>query len=316
MLLRRVRAVKPNFLYERHAMFNFTGVAVSRLTGIPIVLEVNSPFSIEQKRDGEIRALKLAMWMERATCNAATKVIVVSTPLKRILIQLGVRQEKLLLVPNGVNLRHFRATGEGDRLRRSLGLEGSVVIGFIGWFRNWHGLLTLVEVYNQGNLRSLGAKLLLIGDGPAMPELRRFVGAHNLERDVIFMGPLAHEEMHRCAELIDVAVQPAANEYCCPMKILEYMAMAKPIVAPRQENICELLEEGKDALLFDPGDPAGLGEALRRIVQDEELRREMGRNAVRKIENRGYLWTRNAEAVVEIVRSSREQGRSVVAVLI
>src|ERR1022692_911369 len=46
-------------------------------------------------------------------------------------------------------------------------------------------------------------------------------------------------------DLIDIAVQPAANEYCCPMKILEYMALGKPIVAPRQENIQDLLREGE-----------------------------------------------------------------------
>ena len=307
ILWRHTRRMKPDFIYERYAMFNFAGVAVAYLMGIPIVMEVNSPFAIEQQRDGEIRAVKLALWMERVICNAATKVIVVSTPLKRIMTGLGVKEERLALVPNGVNLGQFGAAEaeEDEDLGTPLGLEESVVIGFIGWFRNWHGLTTLLEAYDREHLSDLGAKVLLIGDGPMMPQLRRYVTTHNLERDVIFTGPLPHEEMHRYARLMDVAVQPAANEYCCPMKILEYMAMAKPIVAPRQENICELLEDGKDALLFEPGDPKSLGTALRKITGDRQLRKEMGKNAARAILEREYLWTRNAEMVVEMMRLSQ-----------
>lgn len=302
MLLRRALVLQPDFLYERYSMFNFTGVIVSKLLRIPLVLEVNSPFSIEMTRDKDIRATGFAIWTERVICNAATRVIVVSMPLKRILVKLGVAEERLAVMQNGVNLQHFRVTGETAPLRTRLGLMNVIAIGFIGWFRNWHGLGMLLETYCREELWKYGAKLLLIGDGPAMGELRQYVSDHQLQDKVVFTGPLAHEEMNRYAELIDIAVQPAANEYCCPMKILEYMAMGKPTVGPRQENICELIDDGKEGLLFQPENAKELGQALLRLVQDEPLRREMGVRAGRAIHEKGLLWTRNAERVVQMVK--------------
>jgi glycosyltransferase involved in cell wall biosynthesis len=108
--------------------------------------------------------------------------------------------------------------------------------------------------------------------------------------------------MPRYLDLVDIAVQPAANEYCCPMKILEYMALAKPIVAPRQPNIQEVLREGeqveeKEARFFEPGNVRSLAAALRAVAADGERARRMGARAREAITARGYLWTVNAARV-------------------
>ena len=174
----------------------------------------------------------------------------VSTPLRRILEQAGVRPEKIMVMPNGVCLQHFQPASASVELRQRLGLAGQTVIGFVGWFRQWHGLEMLLEAFQRSGLGRQRVKVLMIGDGPAMPELREFTADKGLTEHVIFTGPLPHAEVPAYLDLIDIAVQPAANEYCCPMKILEYMALAKPIVAPRQENIQELLRENESACFF------------------------------------------------------------------
>ena len=84
------------------------------------------------------------------------------------------------------------------------------------------------------------------------------------------------------------------------MKILEYMGLAKPLVAPRQPNIEEIVREGVEAELSTPGDEADLARALARVVADPQLRRTMGENALQAIYDRGFLWTRNAEQVVKM----------------
>jgi glycosyltransferase involved in cell wall biosynthesis len=121
---------------------------------------------------------------------------------------------------------------------------------------------------------------------------------------VIFTGPLPHAKVPPYLDLIDIAVQPAANEYCCPMKILEYMALGKPIVAPRQENIQDLLREGEEALFFTPGDAASMADALTTLVNNREEAARMGRKGREAIEGRGYLWTENARKVAEIVEGA------------
>jgi glycosyltransferase involved in cell wall biosynthesis len=289
------------FIYERYSLFNFTGVFVARLLRIPIVLEVNCPFALEQMRDREIRAYRFAAWTERIICNAADSAIVVSSPLRQIMEESGVRPDKLVVLPNGINLENFRRDLDTSELRRRLKLEGKTVIGFVGWFRNWHGLDKLLQAFHRANLGPRGGRLMLIGDGPEMGNLQTYVRANGLDEHVVFTGPLAHEQVPAHVSLIDIAVQPAANEYCCPMKILEYMGMGKPIVAPRQANIVELIQDGEQGYLFDPGDVAGMASALERMMTDRETTAVMGRRSLETIFERGLLWSRNAEKVVELI---------------
>jgi len=309
LLAARIIGRKVDLFYERYSLFNFTGVAVARLLRVPLVLEVNSPFALEQKRDGHIRTFRFAQWTERVICNSATLVVAVSGPLKRILTDAGVAPSKIAVMPNGVNLDHFQAHTDSAGLRSSLGLEGKVVIGFIGWFRNWHGLDILLTAFHQSATLREHAALLLIGDGPAMPQLREFVGDHGLQESVVFTGPLPHQKVPPYLDLVDIAVQPAANEYCCPMKIIEYMALAKPIVGPRQENVEELLHDGSEALLFTPRDAASMGSVLTELVNDPARRAAMGAQAREAIERRGFTWHHNAQRVVELVRKNRAQGQ-------
>ena len=300
MLLWETLRHRTEFLYERYSLFNFTGGMVAKVCGIPIVLEVNSPFALEQVRDGDIRLLRMAAWAERAILNLATRVVVVSTPLARMLVEVGVRPERIEVMTNGVRLEQFVPRQQSEDLRRSLGLRpGERAIGFVGWFRRWHGIELLLDAFRRSGLGKEGVRLMLIGDGQAMAELREAVRTKRLTDSVIFAGPVPHARMAQYLDLIDIAVQPSANEYCCPMKILEYMALAKPIAAPRQENIREILREGDEALLFTPGDARSLTEALRALASDEAMARRMGERARQAIVERRYLWKANAQRVIE-----------------
>jgi glycosyltransferase involved in cell wall biosynthesis len=153
----------------------------------------------------------------------------------------------------------------------------------------------------------------LVGDGPAMPDLKNYVEKHFLQESVLFTGPVKHSDVPDYLDLVDIAVQPAAIEYCSPMKILEYMALGKCIVAPRQENIQELLREGEEAQFFKPWDAESMTEALTSIVLDPTKAREMGRRAREAIDTRGYLWSSNARRVTtmaeEMIQSVNHNGR-------
>src|SRR5215467_14891036 len=302
LLLWRVLRFRPDFIYERYALFNFAGAITAKLCRVPLVLEVNSPFALEQARDNEIKATRFAGWAEARICNMATRVIVVSTPLARLMAAAGVAADKIEVMPNGVCLDDFRPQPNDIDLRRALGLVGQVVIGFVGWFRNWHGLEVLVDAFYRSGLDRKGVKLLLVGDGPVMPALRRFVHTHSLTDSVLFTGPLPHSEVPRYLNLIDIAVQPAANEYCCPMKLLEYMALAKPMVVPRQENITVLVREHEDACFFTPGDTDSLRSALMELVADAALRARVGRNSHAALQKRGYLWENNARRIIGTIQ--------------
>ncbi len=307
-LLAKIYAGRIDFIYERYSLLNFCGVLAARLSRRPIVLEVNSPFALEQHQHREIRAIRFSNWTERVISNAATRVIVVSGPLRRIMADNGIRESKLLLMPNGVNLEHLRRADETPALRKRLGLEGKVVIGFAGWFREWHGLEFLIEAFAASGLAARGAALLLIGDGPIAPGLRALAAKLGIGHAVVFTGPVPHEVVPPYLNLMDIAVQPAANAYCCPIKILEYMGIGRAIVAPRQENVSELLGDGQEALLFEPGDSGALVRALSALIENPELRTRLGNQAFQAIERRGLLWVSNAARVIDSLAAQASPG--------
>src|SRR5262249_6955301 len=155
-----------------------------------------------------------------------------------------VPSEQVVVMTNGVDHDTFNPAVSGAEVRRKHDLGDRLVIGFVGWFRKWHGLELLLEAYHAARLAERGARLVLVGEGPARPDHDSSVSAHGLGRDVVFTGPVDHLHIPAYVAAMDVAVQPSAPEYACPMKIVEYMAMAKCVVAPDQPNIREILRAG------------------------------------------------------------------------
>ena len=95
----------------------------------------------------------------------------------------------------------------------------------------------------------------------------------------------------------DVALQPDVVDYASPLKLFEYLALGRAIVAPDRPNIREVLENGKNSLLFDPAVPGALTESVERLCVDTELRYSLGEAARSTIEEKGFTWENNARRV-------------------
>ena len=137
---------------------------------------------------------------------------------------------------------------------------------------------------------------------PARADLERFVSEHALGRHVVFTGPVHHEDIAGYIAAMDVAVR--APEYACPMKIIEYMAMARCVVAPDQPNIREVNDDGRNGLRFTAGDENALEVVLLRAIGDSAPRRALGKNALETVFSRGFLWATNAERAVRLAREA------------
>ena len=150
---------------------------------------------------------------------------------------------------------------------------------------------------------------------PALREMR--AASPDLERRVVLCGPVPRGEIESALAAFDVAVQPAVTPYACPMKILEYMAAGRAIVAPGSANVRELLESGETALLcpggVNPANPEArdLGAAVLALARDGELRARLGEAARASLLQRGYLWEENARRVEELVESARRPAAAV-----
>jgi glycosyltransferase involved in cell wall biosynthesis len=206
-------------------------------------------------------------------------------------------------MPNGADPEIFHPDISGKGCRCRYGLDGKVVIGFTGILRPWHGLDLLLRAFEQLSYEYSGLHLLIVGDGPARADLERWIVSKDLSRQVTITGRQPYNMISQFVAAMDIAVSPRATSYASPMKILEYMAMGKAIVAPDMENICDLLHHRQDAILFPPENIEGLVGGLRQLIREPVLRVSLGHEARRRIEME-RTWLHNAQRVIQLVENA------------
>jgi len=303
-LEREARADRPDFLYERYAFGNAGGVQAAERLGLPLVLEVNSPMVLELSRTRGLSFPRFAARRETSIFRRATRVCTVTRVLRDMLADMGVERERIFVTPNGVHVEQY-ASPDRDAARAELGLTGGEgpVLGFVGYYRDWHRLDLVVEGLATEELR--GVQLVLVGEGPAEPDLRERAERAGVADRVLFAGARPHTRIPAVLPAFDVALVPAINAYASPLKLHEYMAAGLAIVAPDQPNLREVLEHGESALLVPPGDGDALNAALARLVGDGSLRRRLGRGARAAIGAQDLTWRGNARRVIAAVEASR-----------
>jgi glycosyltransferase involved in cell wall biosynthesis len=286
----------------------FAGALLSRLMGIPLVLEYNASEEFVAKHWEPARFHPWLRLCERVSVKAASLIVVVSNPLKQELVEAGVSEERILVNPNAVDPGLFHPHCGGTKLRRDLGFDSAdIVVCFVGTFSYWHG----VPVLEQAIRRLLDKtqpeceplKFLLVGDGLLAPQLRNALEPYVRQRLVTFTGTIPHESVRVHLDAADIFVSPhipmpgGIPFFGSPTKLFEYMAMGKAIAASALDQIADVLEHGRTALLVKPGDPRELADAVQRLAADEQLRIELGRNA-RETALARHTWRQNARRVL------------------
>lgn len=282
------RRLGAELIYERYALGNTAGLRAARALGIPLLLEVNSPLARERAEHETLVFRRWASHSERRLLQQADRIVCVTRVLSDLIVEAGAPRPRVAVVRNGVDLSRYPApvfrTGP------------QVVIGFVGFVRAWHRVEDLVEALAAPGMPA-GARLLIVGDGPARAEIEARAQRLGLADRVHVTGAVAHEQVPQLVASMDICVQPAATPWAAPLKLPEYMAAARAVVAPDQENLREVLTHGRDCLLFPPGSSAGLREAVVRLACDAGLRERLGRQARATVEREKLTWDGAAERV-------------------
>lgn len=296
-LARLASAHKPDVLYERYNLFFHAGARLKKQMQSPMLLEVNAPLAEERAAHGGLAFSGLAKRSEESIWRAADKVLPVSQVLAKRVIDAGVSPEKIEVIHNGAGAA-FLGDYDPASVREQFGFGGDLVLGFVGFVRAWHGLSRAVHFLGQCERKDV--RLFIVGDGPARPELERFAVDLGVASRVTFAGVVRPEELPSYVAAFDVALQPAVVEYASPLKLFEYMAAGKPILAPDAENIKEVLRSGDDAILFDSNDDNAFDKALAYLIEDGELRKRLGAAARASLIRQGLTWEENARRVEHI----------------
>lgn len=282
-----------------------TALACIRL-GIPYLLTFSADPIFEHGLYGEpLRGVqrRLASWEAKLTYRIARKIICVSEAGRQQLIdRWQIDPIKIVVVPNGVDTNMFRPKNSASSVESLLGLSpnGNPIIAFMGGFQPWHGLDHLVESYVMVRARQPNAKLLLVGDGPERPAIEEMVQRHGVEDGVIFTGQINQDEVSDLLSLADIAVLPypqlPSELWFSPLKLYEYMAAGKAIVASNSGQIADMIDEGSTGCLVEPGDTKAFAEAILRLIRYPGLRRRLGKAArLKSLEE--HTWDRRIRQI-------------------
>ena len=295
-LAREAAAFRPDVLYERNNLFLMAGWRLKRKLSLPMLLEINAPLAAERARFGNLALTRLAARCEKTVWSGAD----VALPVTRVLADL-VAQERgprgIHVIPNGADLSARPDPGKVAALRARFGLDDKVVLGFVGFVRPWHGLEWAIHALPR---LAENVHLLVVGNGPAQAALLEDAARLSVAHRVHFVGRIPHQEVSAFVQNFDVALQTRAVGYCSPLKLFEYMALGRAIIAPDQPNLREVLRPEVDSLLFDPGDEASFFAALERLSADGELRARLGMAARRSVEETPFTWAENARRVEKL----------------
>lgn len=255
----------------------------------PLVWEANGLPSIELPAHvpglaAEPGLLDRLRALEQHLLSAADRIVVVSPVTARCLEARGADPERLRLIPNGVDLEAFAALPTGD--------AGPEIL-YVGTLTAWQGLDTLLSALAllppPVRLRVVGPA----GRGGASRLLAR-AAALGVAGRVLIAPPVAPEEVPALMARARVCVAPLDAsprnmvQGCCPLKLMEYAAAGKAIVATDLPAVSALVRHGQEAWLAPPEEPAAWAEALARVLADAPLRACLGEAARRRAQ--GWSW--------------------------
>lgn len=301
-LMAAARDFQPDLIYERYNLFLLAGLMAKRRLGLPLLLEVNAPLVQERsKHSGGLGLARLAHWAERTAWCGADFVLPVTNVLADHVRACGVPEERICIVPNGINLAHFAQAPTPQEAKARLGLQGRLVLGFTGFVRDWHGVDRVIRWMATGDAPEQ-AHLLVVGDGPVRAELDALAASLGISQKVTFTGVIDRHLVPGHVAAFDIALQPAVTAYASPLKLMEYLVLGKAIVAPGTPNLREILTDGVNALLFDEGGRGDMERALTTLSAQPDLRRRLAEGSRSTVDRLNLTWRGNARRVVGLVK--------------
>jgi len=293
-----LQSFSPDIIYERYAVFHQSGAILSKNYNTPLILELNSITSELDVHYGHHRR-RLARKIEKRVLMSVGAIVVVSNFLRDYLLNLGIPASKIQVIPNGVDPNRFNPSINGEFIRKKCRIKDKIVIGFVGGFNKWHGADSLILAASYIIKKIKNIHFLLVGDGPMRGSSEKFVRDSGMSEYVTFTGSVLYEDIPQYIAAMDITSMPSSNSWGSPIKIFEYMAMEKPIIAPRVGPVEEIIDDGKEGLLIDPGNKDQLRDAILYLCENEELKNQIANNARQKV-LKNYTWKKNASRIIKL----------------
>ncbi|MCF8106293.1 MAG: glycosyltransferase family 4 protein [Desulfohalobiaceae bacterium] len=261
-LLRLLRRIRPDVVHvhSRRGADVWGGLA-AKVLKIPAV--------VSRRVDDPESGLAV-----RSKYRLYRRVIAISKGIGRVLVSEGLDPGRLVCVPSAIDAREYRQQGDPEWFRSEFGIrEGEQALGVIAQLIERKGHRHLLEALPEILARCPETRVLFFGQGPLQGPLQKKTREMGLEQVVRFCG--FRPDLPEILPCLQLVVHPALREGL-GVSLLQAAAAGVPIVASKTGGIPEVVRDGHNGLLVEPGDPAGLAGAAAALLKDPDLRREYG----------------------------------------
>jgi len=274
------RRVRPDVLHAHSPALNgLAALKVAGRLGLPLVYEVRAFWedaAVDHGtcREGDLR-YRLTRALESFVLRRADAITTICGGLRREIVARGIPDSRVTVIPNAVDLERFPLGGEPDpTLAQELGVDGKLVLGFIGSFYAYEGLRLLLEALPAIVAGEPLTRLLLVGGGREEPGLKQLARDLGVAEHVVFVGRIPHDQVQRYYDLVTVFVYPRLpmrlTDIVTPLKPLEAMARGRLVVASDVGGHRELIRDGENGLLFKSGDAAALAARVLHLLENPQ----------------------------------------------
>ncbi len=330
VLEQTARRLRPAVI---HAASNYEAalpaLIAARRLGLPYCYEVRGlwEYTAASKKKGweQTERFELDRMLETHAAAHADRVFTLTKALAAELVRRGVAEDRIELLPNAVNLEFFKPLAPDQALAQQLGLgPNTFVCGYVGSVVKYEGLDDLIAAMPALLGRVPDSRLLVVGDGDELANLREQAQRLGVSAQVTFTGRVAHAEVTRYFSLLSAIALPRKPYAVCklvsPLKPFEAMAMRVPLVVSDVDALGEIFEQGETALLHKAGDADSLAEAMIRLAESPALRQRLADNASAQVARQSQ-WSQVIRPLGDfydacgVLRASQSTSKPVIRVL-
>ncbi len=277
MYLLKMLRRNADFIYVRQ-LNSFLPLLIARLYNMPSFIEIpNDPY-IAYQSGSKMRCF-FEKTMDKLSMALSDKIVVLSEWSKNRLNQLGgIPLSKVVVLPSGTDTDLFRPL-EKEACCQKIGFDPSFFyIGFVGTFFVHQGIDVLIDTAPIILEKFSNVRFLLVGDGPMMDAWKNEVDQKGLREFFIFTGQVPYREVPEYIGAMGICVAPHLKDsnQASPVKIFDYMACGRPIVASDIEVVREIVGNSKCTLLVCPERADDLTRGIISLIEDKKKRAEMG----------------------------------------
>jgi len=307
-----------DIVYTR-SLINFVPLSILNIVlQKTLILEANCIWSDEQiiNEDGLMKNFKhtLIRFLELFAAKHAHYIITVTQGIKVYFVAAGINEEKIFVVENGANIELFKPI-DSQYAQRLMGLPDKYkYVCFVGNLAPWQGTEYLIQAAPHILKECSDVRFLVVGDGKMRGEMENKALQLAVFDQFIFTGMVPYEQVTYYINASTICVAPfiiTRNEKIglSPLKMYEYLACGKPVVASDIPGVRHLLNKSDSGVLVEPENSEELAIAILKLLHNEELRKEMGMKG-RKYIVENHSWGAAARKVADVCeRSINKSGK-------